>query len=74
MDVTAQGFRSQARDWTAERTREVRGKALAQTVEDKTEPTYRRGDLLAKRRELMAEGAGIVTAACIDERYLETDG
>jgi hypothetical protein len=49
-------------------------RALAQTVEDKTEPAYRRGDLLAKWRELMAEWVEIVTAPCIDERYPETDG
>jgi integrase len=54
---TAHGFRSAFRDWASECTnfpREVCEMALAHTIRDKTEAAYRRGDLFAKRRELMA--------------------
>lgn len=54
--VTTHGFRSSFRDWTAELTsipREVAEMALAHTIKNRTEAAYRRGDLLAKRRELM---------------------
>ena len=54
--VTTHGFRSSFRDWAAETTnlpREVAEMALAHTVGNKVEAAYRRGDLLAKRRELM---------------------
>ncbi|MEZ5457654.1 MAG: integrase arm-type DNA-binding domain-containing protein [Lysobacteraceae bacterium] len=50
------GFRSTFRDWAAERTNfpnHVAEAALAHVIGDKTEAAYRRGDLLAKRRELM---------------------
>lgn len=53
---TVHGFRSTFRDWAAEQTHfpnEVIEMALAHTIKDKTEAAYRRGDLLAKRRELM---------------------
>ena len=55
-DVTVHGFRSTFRDWASERTGfppEVVEKALAHTVSDKVEAAYRRGDLMAKRRQLM---------------------
>jgi len=55
-DVTAHGFRSTCRDWTAERTnfpREVAEAALAHAIDDKVEAAYRRGDLFQKRRRLM---------------------
>ena len=54
--ITAHGFRSSFRDWAAEATslpREVAEMALAHTIENKVEAAYRRGDLLAKRREMM---------------------
>ena len=54
--TTAHGFRSSFRDWAAETTnipREVAEMALAHTIENRVEAAYRRGDLLAKRRELM---------------------
>ena len=54
------GFRSTFRDWAAEQTtfpREVAEAALAQVVADRTEATYRRGDLFEKRRSLMAAWA-----------------
>jgi integrase len=55
-DLTNHGFRSSFRDWAAERTnfpREVAEMALAQTVGDKVEAAYRRGDLFQKRRQMM---------------------
>jgi integrase len=55
-DLTVHGFRSTFRDWCGEATstaREVAEAALAHAVADKTEAAYARGDLFAKRRELM---------------------
>lgn len=60
LDITAHGFRSSFRDWAAETTnfpRDVVEMALAHVVADKVEAAYRRGDLLAKRRELMEDWA-----------------
>src|SRR5450432_656107 len=60
-DITAHGFRSTFRDWTAENTnatREVAEMALAHVIPSKVEAAYRRGDLLEKRRELMAVWSG----------------
>jgi integrase len=60
LDVTGHGFRSAFRDWASERTnfpREVCEMALAHTIKDKAEAAYRRGDLMAKRRDLMAAWA-----------------
>ena len=57
-DVTAHGFRSSFRTWAAERTsftREVVEAALAHVIGNKVDAAYQRGDLLDKRRELMAE-------------------
>jgi integrase len=59
------GFRSTFRDWVAEQTaypRELAEKALAHTIEDKTEGAYQRGDLLEKRRRLMDEWAQYCSA------------
>jgi integrase len=59
-DLTAHGFRSTFRDWCAESTnhpREVAEAALAHTLRDKTEAAYQRGDLMEKRRRLMADWA-----------------
>ena len=55
-DLTGHGFRSTFSDWCAERTNfpsEVREMALAHAVGDKVEAAYRRGNLLAKRQQLM---------------------
>ena len=60
LDITVHGFRSTFRDWAAERTsypREVAEMALAHAIGDKVEAAYRRGELLDKRRRLMAEWA-----------------
>ncbi len=55
-ECTPHGFRSSFRDWVSEETQfgsEVAEMALAHTIKSKTEAAYRRGTLLAKRRELM---------------------
>lgn len=54
--LTVHGFRSTFRDWAAEQTnvpREVAEAALAHVLRNKTEAAYQRGDMLARRRELM---------------------
>jgi integrase len=59
-DITPHGFRSSFRDWASEThtaSRDVAEMALAHAVSDKTEAAYRRGDLFAKRRTLMADWA-----------------
>jgi integrase len=53
---TPHGFRSSFRDWAAEETNfpnEVLEMALAHAIPNKVEAAYRRGQLLAKRFELM---------------------
>jgi integrase len=59
-NITVHGFRSSLRDWAAEQTnypREVAEMALAHVVGDKVEAAYRRGDLLEKRKQIMADWA-----------------
>jgi hypothetical protein len=56
-DLTTHGFRSTFRDWAAETTdfpNEIVEMALAHTIGDKSEAAYRRGDMLERRRALMA--------------------
>jgi integrase len=63
--VPAHGFRSCFADWCAERTNfpsEVREMGLAQTVGNKVEAAYRRGDLFGKRRQLTDHWARFVTS------------
>lgn len=58
LDVTVHGFRSSLRDWIAEMTNhsnEVAEMTLAHTIGSKVEAAYRRGDLLEKRRTLLAD-------------------
>lgn len=58
VDAVPHGFRSNFRDWCAERTnypREVAEMALAHAIGDKVEAAYRRGDLFEKRRRLMKD-------------------
>jgi len=58
--ATAHGFRSTFRDWAAETTaypNHVCEMALAHSIDSKVEASYRRGDLLDKRRRLMNEWA-----------------
>ena len=55
-NFTTHGFRSSFRDWCGDCThyqREVAEAALAHTIGDQTEASYRRGHALEKRRELM---------------------
>lgn len=55
---TVHGFRSTFRDWCAESTNypnEVAEMALAHTIGNAVEKAYRRGDLLAKRTNLMRD-------------------
>lgn len=66
LPYTVHGFRSTFRDWAAETTdypNEVAEKALAHVIKDKAEAAYRRGHLLEKRRQLMADWATYVTGA-----------
>ncbi len=58
--VTVHGLRSTFADWCAEATsypRELAEAALAHTLRDKVEAAYQRGDLIERRRELMAAWA-----------------
>jgi integrase len=60
-DATIHGFRSTFRDWAAEKTNfpnHVAEAALAHAIPSATEAAYRRGELLAKRRQLMDAWAG----------------
>jgi integrase len=55
-DLTVHGFRSTFKDWASDCTgfaREIIEMALAHSIPDKTEAAYRRGEALAKRRQLM---------------------
>lgn len=64
-DLTVHGFRSTFRDWCAEQTsypQHVAEMALAHQIRNAAEAAYRRGDLLEKRRRLMADWA----------KYIET--
>ncbi|HET8701444.1 MAG TPA: integrase arm-type DNA-binding domain-containing protein [Nitrococcus sp.] len=59
-DAVPHGFRSTFRDWCSETTaypRDVAEMALAHAIPDKVEAAYRRGDLMAKRIQLMKEWA-----------------
>ena len=54
--IVPHGFRSTFRDWCSEQTaypREVAEMALAHTIGNQVEASYRRGDLFEKRRKLM---------------------
>lgn len=67
--VTVHGFRSSFKDWASEVTNVpniVSEAALAHVVADKTEAAYRRGELLAKRRELMQEWAAFCYPATVN--------
>ena len=58
VDATPHGCRSTFRDWVAERTsypHEVAEMALGHAIPSEVERAYRRGDLLEKRRRLMAD-------------------
>jgi integrase len=60
VDAVPHGFRSTFRDWAAERTNfpgELAEMALAHAIGSKVEAAYRRGDMLAKRANMMASWA-----------------
>ena len=62
--ITVHGFRSSFKDWASETTNfpnEVSESALAHVIKDKAEAAYRRGALLAKRRELMQAWSDYLT-------------
>jgi integrase len=66
--ATVHGFRSTFRDWCAETTnypRELAEAALAHALRDRVEAAYQRGDLLEKRRRLMADWAVFCTKPMI---------
>lgn len=62
-DLTAHGFRSAFRDWAAEtgQPSDVAEAALAHTLGSKVQAAYQRGDLLERRRRLIADWAGFCT-------------
>lgn len=53
--ATVHGFRSSFRDWAGDRT--IAEHCLAHATGDSTERAYRRGDAMARRRDLMAAWA-----------------
>jgi integrase len=72
-DVTVHGFRSTFRDWVAEQTgypRELAEMALAHAIESKVESAYRRGDVLEKRRLLMADWEKYCSAPFVGGKVL----
>lgn len=61
------GLRSTFRDWVAERTTypgEMAEIALAHQISNAVEAAYRRGDMVEKRREMMAAWADFLSATC----------
>jgi integrase len=69
-DLTAHGFRSSFRDWSAETTAypaELVEMALAHIVGNKVEAAYRRGDLFEKRRRLMDDWAAFCSTPSAKE-------
>lgn len=63
-DIVAHGFRSSFRDWCAEtgKPSDIAEAALAHVIADKTVAAYQRGDLLERRRTLMAQWADFCTS------------
>jgi integrase len=71
--ITVHGFRSSFRDWVSDHTAygsEVAEMALAHTIKSKVESAYRRGDLLEKRRLLMADWANYCSAPFVGGKVL----
>ena len=67
--ITTHGFRSTFMDWAHEQTafsKVTIDMALAHTVGDKVEAAYRRGDLLAKRRQLAEAWARYCTSPPVE--------
>ena len=64
VDATVHGMRSAFKDWVAETTtypNEVSEMALAHSIGSKIEAAYRRGNLLTKRRQMMADWDAFLT-------------
>ncbi|WP_321808081.1 tyrosine-type recombinase/integrase [Burkholderia sp. BCC1993] len=64
LEATPHGFRSTFRDWAGEYTnypRELAEVALAHIKADATEAAYWRGDVLEKRRRMMADWAEFIS-------------
>ena len=60
------GLRSTFRDWVAERTQypgEMAEVALAHRISNAVEAAYRRGDMVEKRRRMMADWSDFLTGA-----------
>ena len=77
VSATVHGFRSTFRDWASERTsfpHEVCEMALAHGIPNKSEAAYRRGDLLAKRGQLMAAWARFCASVIDDNTVVEMHG
>lgn len=58
--ITVHGFRSNFRDWVAEKTsyaNELAEMALGHAIGDAVEAAYRRGDMFERRRQLMDDWA-----------------
>lgn len=67
VDAVPHGFRSTFRDWCAEATdfpNQVAEMALAHTIADRVESAYRRGDLFAKRQQMMNQWAAYLAGEC----------
>jgi integrase len=74
---TVHGMRSAFRDWISEETNfpgDVAEAALAHVVSNKVEAAYRRGNLLAKRREMMTAWANYCAGASADVLQLKAVG
>jgi integrase len=67
------GLRSTFRDWVAERTQypgDMAEVALAHRISNATEATYRRGDMIEKRRAMMAAWASFLNGAELDGKVV----
>ncbi|MEL7284958.1 MAG: integrase arm-type DNA-binding domain-containing protein [Pseudomonadota bacterium] len=68
------GLRSTFRDWVAERTTypgDMAEVALAHKISNSVEASYRRGDMIEKRRRLMADWAAFITGQASDNNVLK---
>jgi integrase len=75
--ATVHGMRSAFKDWASERTNfptEAVELALAHAVGSKVEQAYRRGDLLERRRQLMANWAAHCAKAPADSEVVPLRG
>ena len=79
-EVTIHGFRSTFRDWVSEKTdhsSEVAEMSLAHAISNKVEAAYRRGDLIEKRRVLLADWESYCNSPTdqkASQRELEIEG